>query len=330
MGKKKLPIEKPPVYGYQFYAYPLAIILNHEEAYPWFYSNYIQVAFDKEFKSPVPFCFYMYDHTICPWLKVQKLQRDLIKFTNQDIIDFVIKSLNENYYVYLNVDEYYIPDRRTYKKRHFSHDILVYGYDINSETFDVLGFNKNVSFKSSKVSFSEFRKSYLYLENIENECNQVYLYKFNPEGEYEFNKKLVIESLEDYLHSRNTSEKFSMLLEPWERFYGMESYKQLYNYFEALIQGEVYIDIRNTHILWEHKKVMASRINFMLENQIIETKIYQDAKKIEDRALIIRNMFVKYSLVKDNDIILKIVDRLEGLKNDEEKLIKDLINALKI
>ncbi|PGQ24520.1 hypothetical protein COA05_22895, partial [Bacillus thuringiensis] len=91
----------------------------------------------------------------------------------------------------------------------------------------------------------------------------------------------------------------------------MESYKQLYNYFEALIQGEVYIDIRNTHILWEHKKVMASRINFMLENQIIETKIYQDAKKIEDRALIIRNMFVKYSLVKDNDIILKIVDRLE-------------------
>lgn len=320
----------PTINGYQFYAYPLAIILNHKETHPWFYSNYIQLAFDKDFYSPVPFCFYMYDYAINPWLNVQRLQRNIFDITGQDIVDFVKNALDNQYYVYLNVDEYHIPERSNFHKKHISHDVLVYGYDLENNTFDVLGFNDKTIFKNSKVRFSEFRHSFASLDIIENNCHQIYLYQYNPHGTYSFNTELVIETLEDYLFSRNTSKKVSMLTEEWDRHYGMDSYKQLNNYYQGLLNNDLYIDVKFTHILWEHKKVMGLRAKYMCDLGLITEELVEAALKIEDQALVLRNLFIKYSMTHKKNIIFKMIEMTHSLQKEEEQLIKNIINQLKL
>ena len=40
---KKLPIKRPPIIGYQYFAYPLAVIFNYNDCLPWFYCNFIQL-----------------------------------------------------------------------------------------------------------------------------------------------------------------------------------------------------------------------------------------------------------------------------------------------
>lgn len=216
---------------------------------------------------------------------------------DKEIVDFVVDSIDRGYYVYLNVDEYFIPDRGCYHKQHFSHDTLVHGYDLESRTFKILGFNKIGSYESTDVSFKEFSQSYHSLDKIENHCHQIYLYQYNQDGKYDFNAKLVKETLEDYLYSRNTSERFSMLAEPWDRAYGMESYDCLQKYFQDLLANKIHTDIRHLHILWEHKSCMRLRTEYMYENGFIENPNFIEAAKlIEHKAFMVKKLFLKYFL----------------------------------
>lgn len=329
MNRKILAITKPPANGYQFYSYPLAIILNHEESYPWFYSNFIQLAFDKNIFAPVPLCFYMYDYACNPWLNVHRLQRETFSMLDKEIVDFVVDSIDRGYYVYLNVDEYFIPDRGDYQKKHFSHDTLVYGYDLGLRTLKILGFNKVGAYESSEVSFNEFSQSYHYLDKIENNCNQIYLYQYNQAGKYDFNAKLVKETLEDYLYSRNTSERFSMIAEPWDRAYGMESYEYLQKYFQNLLANKVHTDIRLLHILWEHKSCMKLRTEYMYENGFIENpNDVETAKLIEHKAFMVKKLFLKYFLTEKKEIIETVSQLTDEIKELEAVFIEDLISGL--
>lgn len=328
---KVLPIQKPPIFGYHFYSYPLAIILNYESSYPWFYSNYIQLAFDRDRNAPVPFCFYMYDYAIVPWLTTHRLSRDVYALTDKPIVDFVKGALDKGYYVYLNLDEYFVPDRFTYNKEHFSHDSLVYGYHSDTDSFDILGFNDKGVYAPSQIAFQDFDASFRYLDLMDNQCNQIVLYQYKEDAQYDFNQKLVRETLEDYLFARNTSERFSMVESPWERAYGIEIYDLLLKYFDILAKGETAPDVRHVHILWEHKHCMKLRIEYMFAREIIrESQLVEQAVYLEGQAMKLKNNFLKYLINCNPDLLASMMQLIEDIRELEKVLLPELIMEMKL
>lgn len=66
--------------------------------------------------------------------------------------------------------------------------------------------------------------------------------------------------IHDYVYSRNSSEDLKVYQTLNTTFsYGLNTYDNILNYFNALLNGKVNNDIRIPHILWEHKKVYVSK-----------------------------------------------------------------------
>jgi len=211
--------------------------------------------------SPVPFSFYSYDFTICPWLKHEKMLRNPLAYHKGDMIDFIKSYIRHGKYVHLYLDEYHVPQRMAYQVFNFLHENLIFGYDDETETFDIVGFDDKIIFKQTKVSYTDFSSAYEDVDVLLNSptaksgqfrfFNTINVFEKNSNAQYAFNSKLIVETLYDYLEGHNMSNRFSMLREPWDRSYGMEGYHYIKSYYELLLQNRVSCDVRYLHNLWE-------------------------------------------------------------------------------
>jgi hypothetical protein len=159
MNTKILPIAKTPIIGLQYLAYPLCVLLNYEECFPWFYSNYIQLLWCRDF-SP-HFTFYT---VTSPWLITQSISKDTIKKNNISIHSLIKNCIDSNIYLHSTFDEFYVPNRRSYGKKHFYHGVMIHGY--GQKEYYILGFSDRNIFETTKISFSEFEEAFFSKEFI--------------------------------------------------------------------------------------------------------------------------------------------------------------------
>lgn len=331
--KKELPVNIPPMKCWQFSAYPLAIIMNEESSWDWIFSNFIQVSAHENFIThPVPFGFYEFDYAYNPWLSVRRLSRDIFPIFRTNIVDFVTGSLDRDYYVYLNLDEYYVPNRPPYGKTNRSHDVLVHGYDAEQETFSLLGYDERLIFRKTTIPFTAFEKAYGNLERIPNTCNQIYLYQLKRDGSYSLNISLIVEGLEDYLFARDTARKYSLLAEPEHDFvFGVDTYRILDEYLKHLARSpDNYIDIRYMHLLWEHKHCMAKRVQYLTERGLLPhgaalSGRFRDIERLSELA---RNNLIKYYRSRHPDSLRTVSDLLVKIRDTERQPLEELLGSL--
>lgn len=107
----------------------------------------------------------------------------LKKFISEQIVADVISSINHNNPVVLGIDCFYESIRfDAYKKNHWPHDLLIYGYDLEKKTFAIIehDFRDSFEFKKKIISFEDIENSYYgYLQNISNNHPTFYEYSFN-------------------------------------------------------------------------------------------------------------------------------------------------------
>ncbi len=342
MTEKNLPISIPPIIGYTIHAYPLSIIFNYNETLPWFLSNYIQLVCDTCFKG----VFFDFSVLPCilegskwidsvypgnPWLKRNSIEGYLLRNYNIEINDFVIESINQNNYVVLHLDEYYIPDTRSYKNRTFYHENLVYGYDLKDKTYNVLGFNGKGIFGNIRVSFDSFeegvKSNFLYCPN-----GQIKLLSYNEEYSYEMDLVLIRDQLTDFLDSQHTDNNYRTFRNPSHNFvYGLAVYDGLIEYFRLLSESKVYYDIRPLHILWEHKKCMLLRMEYLLRlypSTKLE-EIYNQYQLVEKKCMIMRQYQMKYSISNKPELLDNIINTLKMVCEYERNILSDFTLIIK-
>ena len=240
MKRKVLAVElNPPIKG--FTVFSLSILATNELYLPWFYSQHIQLYFAKtQIQKGVPkIDFYRPSNNRLlpsPLLETRWLDRDLISIVNEDIVQFVVKYIDRDYYIQLYLNEFYIPDRLNYNTQKNIHETLIHGYDLYDEAFDVIGYNKIGQYVSSKLKFADFKKAYTKIDYSDfkeaymkikyspNHMAKVGLLRYDNNRHYEFDLNLVLEQIRDYIESNNTSEKFRMLDTPEDGIYGTETY----------------------------------------------------------------------------------------------------------
>lgn len=337
--QKTLPITTPPVIGYLHHAYPLSILANWDAYLPWFYCNYIQLFCPRNLQSvgqnrTMKFNFYRRPDqriSFSPYLDVQLLDRELIFRSHEDIVPFLTNCLDKDIYVQPTVDEIFLPDSPSYQTRHFIHETLIYGYDQINQNFTGIGYKKNGDYGSYCISFAELKQAILQT-NLKGhyDTHGLRLFKYAPEGKYDFDLQLVTEQIDAYLKSHNTSQQFRMISNPVDGAYGLDTYECLRDYIKGFLSHPSFFDIRPIHILWEHKQCMLARLNFM------ETKGYLDPKdtfstsyqRLAQKTGMMRMMMLKFQKTRSTELIQRICSGLDQLKEEERVLLQNVLEQL--
>jgi len=345
-NKIELPMRYPPITSSPPHADLLSVIMTEADSYDWIMMNYIQLRMALNVPCFAP-CgdFERYHETAtsiwndCPWVSKQVISREVISRKWNSFIEFVIENIFTKNYVYVNIDRYYIEAYDDYGKRHFRHEIFIYGYDIESEMLYVADFFENGKYSYSTVSFTQLEEAYSGIhQSINDEIGDflsgVHLIKlrnktFPFHGAYDRNvwfcADVMISRIKDYLSSKNESLD--------DNVWGASLYGEIKNRLILLCNGtameKVHLDVRAFHVLYDHKVMMVMRVNYLFDNQIISDKRFmKEGEKIRDTANMIRNMYLKFEIKSDNKILFKIIDLLGGLQEDEESLFGEIINVI--
>ncbi|WP_242836675.1 hypothetical protein [Clostridium sp. BNL1100] len=191
-----------------------------------------------------------------------------------------------------------------------------------------MGFDENRNYVSSKISFLQFEKAF-FSESAK--TGFIHLLSKRDNVKYDFDLRLVYEMLDDYYNSRNSSERVRMngcLLE--NRVFGLDVYKYFKEYFKLLMCENFDSDIRFLHILYEHKKCMLMRLEYMYKNNYISDNsyIYDGYKYIEQEMFKMRNQHLKYIIGGKKSCLSQLVDCLSEIEQKETELTERLLNVI--
>lgn len=348
---KILPLAEPRIYSYSSHATALSIVANDEDYLPWFHSNYIQLCGLKDYRVTydLPLDFYMgprkdsnyYVNT--NWLTFLSTERQLVESTCGDIIKYVIACIDQNHYVALHLDEFYMEDRWAYKSRKWDHENLIFGYDLERQIFHIIGFKgTNRKFKASEISFEVFKEAYDRIDDrgiLNNWRSQIILIRkvdkeIDPfKGNYVFNLDLVIHTIEEFLGSQDGSRKFSMFQNRLTHLvFGLEVYDSI----KANLP-EFWFDFRPVHVLLEHKSCMVERIRFLKDNGYLAedeyTYLHGSYSKMVRTCMVMRSTQLRYIASKDREkdsyLLDKIITELDRLALFEKEVLGHMLVVLK-
>ena len=325
------------------YVFRISVILSNENFYPWYYENFIELVLN-------------------PWtikanyiVNYKDILEELIFGTDminsdEDIIAYIRNKIDEGYYAILLYDEYYIPNKNCYMKRHFVHEVLVYGYDDFECTMQTISLYGYQGYLKVSIDYTIFNEAYIKgrLFNNNNLLSKriVILLKKKDVDIYEFNLKKYITSLDNYINSVNrlaleNPEAYNTLNEHQKqtRRYGLEISDVIINYL-----NHKYEDSRDVHYLTflsidEHKKCIYRGLNYIKSNYLnfvdFDFSLRQYNDIVQDIDLLKRK-YIKQSIkenkdgiVEDQRFIQYAITTLKSAKQREWAILSQVITELK-
>lgn len=336
MTIKKLPLGHSPIIGYQHHAYPLSICSLHPSFEEWFYCNYIQLVCNPT-GNQLLMNFYEYGriNPKSPLLGEMYLPKTLIaQYINP--MRFIEDAIRNGHYIVTFVDEFYIPGRYAYEKFHNVHDILVYGYDKLNHTLNVAGYDAHAQYQLAEVYSGDFEMAFNEIKTTSGAlvkwADGIHLYQLKTDESFHIDIEIIVELMEDYLFSRDSSKRFAMYDNPVEQIYGMDVYDAVVLYLQSIKDEN--IDIRIPHIIFEHKKCMVARLRYIKEKITLNLDAYliDQYISIEQETLKARNLSLKYKMTNKPEYLGDIALLYEKVKKEEtillSKIITFLMNAL--
>jgi hypothetical protein len=338
MSEVLLPIAPSPLTSFQYLAYSLAVLFNYPECLPWFYNNFIQLEYFKD-KNGETLSFvggWMRDIACFEdqWLNKLEFVANTVNISNS-IKDY----LNQGWYFYSVFDEFYVPTRTRFNQVHFTYDFLLYGYHDEEQNYSILGYTDRGILEATKISYVNFMNAFESTpESAYDYVPCVIVYRKREDFLWEFDLVYLQEMLSDYLHSRDTATRLKLIQRDTmkNRIFGLRTYDCFTEYFQLIIDQQVkrkwslYRSARSLHVLWEHKKCMLSRLEYLNQIRVIERfdYFYGFYQKLENDCLILRNSLVKYSLKEDPQILEKIMKSLQEIKQQESVIIEEMLEVI--
>lgn len=336
--KKLLDTVYPVITTYTQHAHLLAILGTCLKAEPWVFSNYIQIYISKklntsgwaDFYFPMPYETRPFE--VCKWIEVQKNNENFLDKNHGDIVNYVKSLLENDYYVHMMVNYKYLSNS-CYSKKGVDarHDILIYGYDDDTEILYCADFMFEANkYTFSKCTYGELKEAYNndFVKTKPSYLNHnIYSYKLKRECDYEYHVENILYWIKQYINGD--------VPEYW-RGYNNSNRDNIawgMNYYDVLIQNllcleDHLIDVRFYCLLRDHKKIMIERLRF-LENNAFHMKDYINLYgEIYSDMSIIVNLVIKYNIIKKISLIDKITEKLTSIKNKERSALEKIINYL--
>ena len=315
---------------------PLCMVLAYEKYLSWYYSNFIQIfSYTNEqgwvelnYLEPRDCCSEIVD-MIC-------LGYPLLKNVD-NIIDYIIENINMGYYLVINVDESYLPNKWSYKKNHFIHSSLIYGYDNKEKQLKAIGFQQNI-FSEITFDYTQFIEAFengrIHYKSSAPWCEWSAIQLMRPkkfELEYPFSNERFLKELKNYIFSIGDNIKlYSFEYYENRAEFGLQVYDVVIENLENMLQGNITIDYRAIHLIAEHKKCIYDRIGYVISRNNLTGEIaalHEEYMEVVKQSNIIRIKFLKDLRSFGNSNIY--YPTVSNLTLEQKSKIIDIINKIK-
>lgn len=331
--KKVLPMSFPCITSYPTHANMLACVSQYEESIQWFYNYYVQLFTGREYLDQgyyVDFCVPR-PWKACPWFSFQKIDRELVKKGWSSAEKFIIDSIDSGYYIFIYLDQFYIPDSSSFKTQHSLHDSFIYGYDRGNKRFNLADFYKYSMYSFSSASFYQVNKAFKenQLFQDSDQLQDIVLVKPVKYDYFKFDVKLLRGFIEDYIQSKSSNKSYTDNYrsdigdsrDNWA--YGLEVYSCFQKHMEFAMQNKVELDIRAFKVFVDHKTLMLSRIKYLSEHQLLT-----NSDSIYNEYEVIRNEFTSFCNIALKRLISGNLKGIQSLSDKFPKIIAKERNVL--
>lgn len=249
------------------------------------------------------------------------LKPDFFKMMDIDITSMLKKIINNNCYIQGNYNEKYIPGKGAYGVDDHKHDFLIIGY--NEHSFISAGFLGDGRFHHFEIPYENFVKG---LISVPDDSRIVMnFFSYNNDAVLKPNISRMIDDLDRYISTLDDVDS----LPADATSYGIAALINLKNFFvKEVNDGKIYLDIRYSRVLYEHKWMLMKLVEHFLEN---EKATYCLDKAVEnfEKAQRIHWLGMKMGYTSHGKIINRIEKLMGEIISTELEYIPVLIRGLR-
>lgn len=345
MTENQLPISlQKDITSYMFLAYPLCVLYSNKKYINWFMERFVNIKMNKDFDLMYTGWAYEIYGEIEQVLDISRIYHSMI-YDNQDIINDIIRQIDLGRYAYIQMDEFYLSPQSAYKKMHFRHDSLIYGYNTEKQCVYSISIKQSMgNFRKVIYTFDELRRAFYAQEKSnsnftphynEETVSVIWLKPKNYSSQYIFSKADFDKRLSDYFYGTDSfNDCFLTSIRQYkgdEFTYGINIYK---NFIEHFAELEIF-DIsayRAIHFLYEHKKNIRKRFEFLeaIDKDIIHYR--QQYDELVQGYEFIRMLCLKNAIFHNDKIFegakKKIVVYLKAMLEKEQSILQEYLNCI--
>lgn len=339
--EKKLPfILLKDNYGAQYQNYFLSIALTNPNNRFFVYENYIELGVKHDYDNHIDYSFdgiYTCDRSI--------MNKFVIRGPVENLNSVIKESIDSGYYVILNVNEEFLPNRQAYKSHYFRHDLLILGYNDNDQYITV-GFDRNMQYSEVCYDFCIIEEAYY---KMQNEWDyEVFIFDFNKTYSIELNKEKIRLHLENFCSGNNPNKLYfqEFLKNPSRSiefvnnsyvgdYYGINVYdylieriKKQYKIIGRAKENEKLgvLDLRSLNTLKTHDMILEYMIKDIAND--IPDELLNLLDKNQKQIAGVKILILKY--LSDGQVgnCRKAVRKLEEIKKRELVIIKNILEIL--
>lgn len=232
-----------------------------------------------------------------------------------NLIEFNKSMLSKGFYITGTYNEFYIPQKMPYKKADFNHDYVLFGYDDEKKVFKSAAYLDNEIYSYFEIGYENYY--YGVTKNIAVKSSLQFYYV-----DKNYLSKIDICSIKNKLHSYLYSNQ-----DDHGNFYGIAAWDKLSEY--VLENDE--LDPRYSRAYMEHRLCMLKRIYKLQESSYIYDEVLgkEYMNDVYTKAQCIHNMFLKYNLTRNKNLLLRISNLIKEINKKEFILIEKMLKSIK-
>lgn len=310
--KKSLPLHSIPIKSLQYHAFLFAILNDDDNKKNYLINNY-QLLTVRNIKYPHLDFFHneITGNSSC-------VKKYIISNKVNNIINTIREALLNDFYVILNINEYYLHNRTAFMQNYYRHDIMIFGFDDNQRRLFTIGYNKSNKFCPDVNSFDEIQAGY---ESLQSDWDYEITLVMPQCVEYTINKEKIFKDLKIQCYGSDPFNNFDSLLSNRSKIevsgrncYGLKCYDFLKT---ELLKYKENVDMRSFEVLYEHFKIL---------NHTLKSMHFSITNDLEKQIYKCKLLALKYNLTYNKALIFEINNRLSHIKDCEHALIKSIID----
>lgn len=309
--------------AYQYSAYALgAIKASLTDSHLWAAGKFLSIYFESNNQ------LHMYDAdfwSINEGITTQSsitINLAAMCLSRSELLEVVKHKIIDGNYIVGMFDEFYIPRKISYGKRHYFHDYLLYGFDESQQILKAAGYLDNARYDVYDIPYDAYLDSITLCDT-----DEVTLYFRYVDNQYVPTLPIadIRCKLEDILLSKPNLPHYKGEL---EKTFGIAGMKLFQRYITDFNQDK--LDLRNSRTYTEYFQYMYSRLQVLALTGYLDednwiSNYYRDLVK---PSLLIHNMCVKYNVYRNEEVLTHASDMIHTVNMREIDYIKRLLEKL--
>lgn len=259
----------------------------------------------------------------CPYMEFETVS---LKYLEGALHSVIKSMIDAGYYIYFNnLDDYYVPGKCWYKQWHFAHDGMIFGYNQNAHTYDILSYDENWIFQPYKTPQRAVEKGF---RSCAESNTHGLLFVMKPRSVIvDLNPKTILITLKEYLQSTLENDPPDI----GDHAFGIVVHDYVAKYLD-LLYNEFYpherMDRRVFRMIWEHKVVMLERLQAVEKKLKMDNEISQRYLPVVQEANKLRMMYASHFMKPRKSLLPSIKNELISLKKTEEEILVEFTKKI--